>query len=72
MRTGIQVNDATNIHLWVRYHLLFVSSFITIIIQAETPLTIGVVAIGTMGTKVLPDKERNLSTRNQKVLKYRA
>ena len=31
---------------------------------------IGVVAIGTLGTWALPDKERNLSIRNQKVLKY--
>ena len=31
---------------------------------------IGVVAIGTLGTQALPDKERNLSTRNQKVFKY--
>ena len=33
-------------------------------------LAIGVVAIGTLGTWALPDKERNLSIRNQKVLKY--
>ena len=31
---------------------------------------IGVVAIGTLGTQALPDKERNLSTRNQKLFKY--
>ena len=31
---------------------------------------IGVVTIGTLGTWALPDKERNLSIRNQKVLKY--
>ena len=41
---------------------IFVISFIT--------LSIGVAAIGTMGTKAPPDKERNLSIRNQKVLKY--
>ena len=33
-------------------------------------VTIGVVAIGTLGTWALPDKERNLSARNQKVLMY--
>ena len=33
-------------------------------------MDIGVAAIGTMGTKAPPDKERNLSIRNQKVLKY--
>ena len=33
-------------------------------------LCIGVVAIGTLGTWALPDKERNLSARNQKVFKY--
>merc|ERR1712131_456397 len=33
---------------------------------------IGVVAIGTLGTQALPNKERNLSIRNQKVFKYRA
>ena len=32
--------------------------------------TIGVVAIGTLGTQALPDKERNLSIRNQKVSKF--
>ena len=32
--------------------------------------TIGVAAIGAMGTKAPPDNERNLSIRNQKVLKY--
>ena len=32
--------------------------------------TIGVVAIGTLGTQALPNKERNLSIRNQKVFKY--
>ena len=32
--------------------------------------SVGVVAIGTLGTWALPDKERNLSIRNQKVLKY--
>ena len=31
---------------------------------------IGVVAIGTLGTQALPNKERNLSIRNQKVFKY--
>ena len=30
----------------------------------------GVVAIGTLGTQALPNKERNLSIRNQKVFKY--
>ena len=33
-------------------------------------LNIGVVAIGTLGTQALPNKERNLSIRNQKVFKY--
>jgi len=31
---------------------------------------IGIVAIRTLGTQVLPNKERNLSIRNQKVFKY--
>ena len=38
---------------------IFVISFIT--------LSIGVAAIGTMGTKAPPDKERNLSIRNQSI-----
>ena len=33
-------------------------------------MIIGVIAIGTLGTQALPNKERNLSIRNQKVLKY--
>ena len=33
-------------------------------------ICIGVVAIGTLGTQALPNKERNLSIRNQKVFKY--
>ena len=31
---------------------------------------IGVDAIGTLGTQALPNKERNLSIRNQKVFNY--
>ena len=33
-----------------------------------TRTTIGVVAIGTLGTQALPNKERNLFIRNQKIL----
>jgi len=32
--------------------------------------SIGVVAIVTLGTQALPNKERNLSIRDQKVFKY--
>ena len=35
-----------------------------------TSSSIGIAAIGALGTKAPPDKERNLSIRNQKVLKY--
>ena len=45
-------------------YILLVSEFYLTLI-----FSIGVVAMGTLGTKALPDKERNLSTRNQKVLK---
>ena len=39
-------------------------------LESGVRVTIGVVAIGTLGTQALPDKERNLSIRNQKVFMY--
>ena len=44
--------------------------YYTYMIELMELNSIGVVAIGTLGTWALPDKERNLSIRNQKVLKY--
>ena len=48
-------------------HWFFITYFQQHILYAKT---IGVVAIGTLGTQALPNKERNLSIRNQKVFKY--
>ena len=40
------------------------------VVEITPDIIIGVVAIGTLGTQALPNKERNLSIRNQKVFKY--
>ena len=51
----------------IHFHFVFKITRTTIVVSNGS---IGVAAIGAMGTKAPPDKARNLSIRNQEVLKY--